>query len=584
MSRLSLRAAVAVVLSGFAGAAAALDIAGLDKSVDACTDFYQFTNRKWIDATTIPADRARWSTMDIMGQRNEKLLLEAIEAEVKAPVAKKRYKPGEPQYMALRYYQSGMNANRIAYSSYEPLLPMYERVKTVAAPADLARTLGYLHTWGIPAGFNFEVDADRKDSTVYLAEVTQGGLGIGDRDYYFLEDERTKGLREGYRKHVTHMFELLGDKHDVAGANAATVIALETELARASMTATERRDIDKTYNKMTLAQLTELAPGLPWADYFKELGAPGLAELNVAQPAFFKKLGELAASRPAAEWQTYLRWQLIHAGATKLEPKFEDEHFDFYERQFKGVQTPPPRHRRVLGIVGGPYGSQGVGMGLGMVFVDKNFPPEAKVRAQAMIDNVKAALRQRLTRADWMTEETRKRSLEKLDTMQVKIGYPDKWRDFKGVMIGHGNFLENWLLSNQLDVKRDLGRIGKPVDRSEWFMAPYVVNAYYNPPGNEIVFPASILQPPYFDMAADDASNYGGIGMVIGHEITHGFDNRGRRFDKNGNMTDWWTAEDERRYNARAEHIERQYSSFEGVEGVKPNAQMRLKQDEEGTI
>jgi predicted metalloendopeptidase len=296
----------------------------------------------------------------------------------------------------------------------------------------------------------------------------------------------------------------------------------------------------------------------------------------VAQPAFFEALARLAAERPMAEWQTYLRWHVLHAAADKLPGRFDDENFDFYERQFRGTQTPPPRHRRVLRIIGGDFGEQGLGMAIGRIFVDKAFPPEAKSRALELIGNVKAALGDRLRTVDWMTEETRKRSLEKLDAMQIKIGYPDKWRDYSGADIGPYSFAENWMRSAALDVRRDVSRLGKPVDRGDWLMSPHIVNAYYNARGNEIVFPAAILQPPYFDARADDALNYGGIGMVIGHEITHGFDNRGRRFDKEGNLRDWWTPEDERRYTERAQRIVQQYAVFEGVEGVKPNGTLTL--------
>ena len=567
---------LAAALAALAATAhAALDVPGLDRTIDACADFYQFANKSWLQATPIPSDRARWGTFEIIDQRNEKVLLEAIDRELKSNYQAQKYARGTPEWMALKYYQSGMNTNRIEYHGYRPLVALFDRAQAVASPADLARTLGYLHANGIGAGFALSVEADRKNSTRYLAEISQGGLGLPDRDYYFLEDERSTRLREGYRKHVARMFELLGDSTEAAARNAATVIGLETELARASMTATERRDVDKTYNKKTVAELAAEAPGFPWAEYFAALGARDFAEMNVAQPGFFKVFARLAAER-GADWKTYLRWHIVHDAATKMPKRFDEEHFDFYERQFKGVETAPPRHRKVLKIVAGNFGEQGVGMAIGRIFVDEAFPPAAKARALELIANVKAALQDRLKAADWMTEETRRRSLEKLATMQVKIGYPDKWRDYAGARIGQGNFLENWLASNHFDHLRDVGRIGRPVDRSEWFMSPHVVNAYYNPSANEIVFPAAILQPPYFEMKADDALNYGGIGMVIGHEITHGFDNRGRRFDKDGNMRDWWTAEDERRYNERAQLIERQYAAFDGVDGVKPNGTLTL--------
>ena len=568
-----LLAAALAALSASSGAA--LDVAGLDRSVDACGDLYLHANKMWIDSTPIPADRAAWGPSQEMDQRNEKILLHAIEQEAKTPYNLRKYARGTPEWMAIQYYASGMDMKTIDKHRYRPLLPLLERANAVDSPAALARTLGYLHTKGIGAGFSFSVDPDRKDSTRYLADISQGGLGLPDRDYYFLDDERSKGVREKYRKHVARMFELLDDAPDVAARSADTVVALETEFARASMTASERRDVDKTYSKETIAELAAAAPGFPWAEYFAALGAAGVEQVNVAQPTFFAAFARLAQER-TADWKTYLRWQIIHAGADKLPASFEDANFDFYERELKGVQAPPPRSRRVLKVIGGPYGAQGVGMALGRIFVGEAFPPAAKARALELVNNVKAALRERLKAAAWMSEETRRVSLEKLAAMVTKIGYPDTWREYGYAQIGRGLFLENWLASNNLDHRRDVARIGKAVDRGEWFMSPHIVNAYYNPSANEIVFPAAILQPPFFDAQADDALNYGAIGMVIGHEITHGFDDRGRRFDKDGNLRDWWTAEDGQRYNERARVIEQQYASYEGVDGVKPNGTLTL--------
>ena len=576
MKRLLPRGLLAATLTALVpGAHGALDVAGIDRSVDACTDFYQFANKSWLAATVIPSDRARWGTFEIIDQRNEKVLLETFNREIRKPAHLQTYARGTPESMAIEYYKSGMNANRIEYHNYRVLVPLFQRASAAATPAEIAASIGYLHTTGVGAGFSYSVEPDRKDSTRYLLELSQGGLGMPDRDYYVLDDERSKKLREGYRTHVRRMFELLDDPPEVAARNADSVIKLETELAKVSMTATDRRDIDKTLNRRTVAELAAEAPGFPWDAYLDALQARNVESLNVAQPEFFKAFAKLA-NDPAYDWKNYMRWQIVHAAATKLPKRFDEEHFDFYERQFKGVQTPPPRHRSVLKIVGGPYGEQGVGMAIGRIFVNETFPPEAKKRALELVNNVKAALQDRLKAASWMTEETRKRSLEKLATMQVKIGYPDKWRDYTGARIGMGKFLENWLASQQFDHQRDMMRIGRPVDRGEWLIAPHIVNAYYNQAANEIVFPAAILQPPYFDANADDAVNYGGIGMVIGHEITHGFDNRGRRYDKDGNLRDWWTPEDEKRYTERAAVIESQYASMDGVDGLKPNGTLTL--------
>ncbi len=566
-------AAVAIALATTSmPALPALDVAGVDKSIDACTDFYRYSNRSWLESTAIPEDRARWGTFEVIEQRNEALLRAAFEEALKNPLPPE----GSAERKVFQYYASGMDTAAIERNGLKPL----ENVFSVAAGVDdvvsLARALARFHSWGIGAGFSFNVTPDAKQSTRYLPDLGQSGIGLPDRDYYFLEDERSKRLRAGYLKHVEKMFALAGDTPESAAKSAASVFALETELARASMTALDRRDVDKTYNKATLAQLEQSAPGFPWRAYLADIGASHSTDFDMNQPEFLKAFARLAPERPAAEWRTYLRWHALHQTAPTLPAAFEEENFDFYSRQFAGIKVQPPRHRRVFGLLGGQFGATGMGMAVGKVYVDRAFSPEARARALELVSNVRAALVDRLKTVDWMTEETRARSLEKAAGIVIKIGYPDRWRDYSTMQVGPHSFADNRLRAAEYDLKRLVARIGKPVDRSEWFMSPHIVNAYYSSPGNEIVFPAAILQPPYFDMKADDAFNYGGIGMVIGHEITHGFDNRGRRFDKEGNLRDWWTAEDSRRYEERARKVEAQYSAFQGVEGVKVSGELTL--------
>ena len=451
-------------------AQAALDVAGLDKSIDACTDLYQYANKSWLTTTQIPADRSSWGTVQVIAKHNEEVLFGILDKGMRE-VSGHKYKRGSPEWMTFNYYRAGMDQNRIEYWSYSPIRPLLKIAAEVKTPADIASALGRLHAQGIGAGFTFEVEPDRKDSAHYLAQFVQGGLGLPDREYYFLDDERSKQAREGYLKHMQKMFELMQDTPEQAQRNAQTVFALEKELAQASMTATERRDVDKTYNKMTQAELATLTPQLPWKNYFAALGAAGEPDVNVNQPEFLKAVARLAAERPQ-DWQAYLRWHIVHAAAPALPLAFEKEDFDFYDRQLRGVKDPPPRKRKVLRIMGGRYGEQGVGMAIGKLFVDASFPPEAKARSLVLINNVKAALLERLKAASWMTEETRKRSLEKLAGIDVKIGYPDKWRDYTGAEIGPGNFVENWLAANRFDQAREVARLGKEVDRSEWLLAP----------------------------------------------------------------------------------------------------------------
>ena len=566
------RPLAALAIAALPGTALALDVKGLDKGVNACTDFYQYANRKWLASTEIPADRSFWGTGSIIGRQNEDLLIRLLEEAAKKPLPP----PGTATRKVIEYYKRGMEEAGIRHWQLKPLTPFLGPIAILDDKQAMARLVAELHTRGIFPGFGFNVGLDRKDSTRYIAEIRQGGLGLPDRDYYFLEDERSKQIRESYREHLVKVLKLNGDDDATAAANAATILDLETELARASMTAVERRDLEKTYNRMTPAELAAAAPGFDWQAYFEGIRAPKLAHLNVNQPAFAKRFAELVAERPIAQWRPYLRWQLLRHTSDKLDHRYESLHFEFFGRVLRGQADPGPRSRRVLEIISGPYGNAPMAEALGQLYVEKTFPPSAKARALAMVQNVKDALADRLRTVDWMTEETRARSLEKLATMRIKIGYPDRWKDLSASSVGDLLFVENWMAANIFNHERELGRLDLQVDRDEWFISPHIVNAYYNASGNEIVFPAAILRPPFFDAKADDAVNYGAIGTVIGHEITHGFDDRGRLFDKDGNMRDWWTEEDARRYKERARKIEAQYGNFTGVDGIKVNGALTL--------
>lgn len=572
MTRFPVRTALAMALAALAlPAAAALDVAGLDKSIAVCKDFYNHANKRWMEANRIPADRATWSAASVLARSTEDELREIIEAALKKPP-----RNGTPQRKMLDYYASGMDVDNIRHWQLKTIAVQLGTIRAIDGADPLARKIGELHARGIRPGFTFEVDQDRKDSKRYLAEIGQGGLGLPERDFYFRDDERTKAIRDEYRKHLVRVNVLYGDAQQLAERSAERVIALETELARASMTAVERRDVDKTYNLMSVADLQKLAPGFPWGAYLEGLLAPQVTELNVQQPAFFTRFAQLVAERPVEDWHAYLRWHLLQATSDKLDERYHALHFDFYERTLKGVKEPPPRWRHVLRVINGPYGTEPMSEALGMLYVERKFPPQAKARALELVQNVKDALADRLRSVDWMTEQTRALSLDKLAAMRIKIGYPDRWKDVSEANIARRLFVENWMSANQFAHLRDVARLGKPVQRDEWIMSPQIVNAYYNPTLNEIVFPAAILQPPFFDAKADDAVNYGAIGMAIGHEITHGFDDRGRRFDKDGNLRDWWTAEDARRYQERAKKVELQYNNFEGIEGIKVNGALTL--------
>jgi len=573
MKRTFLPALAAALLAGFALAAHALDVKGLDRPAGACSDFWQYANKKWLDTTEIPADRTFWGSASMIARANEDMLIRILDEALK----KKELPPwGSPQRMVVEYYASGMDEARVRHWQLKPLAPLLSDIAALREREALARMLGDLHARGIFPGFGFEVELDRRVAGRYVAEVRQGGLGLPDRDYYFLDDDRSKQIRAAYRDHLVRVLKVNGDDDTQAAANATTIIELETELARVSMTAVEKRDLEKTYNKMTPAKLAEIAPGFAWKAYFETLLAPDLRELVVNQPAFMTHFARLVAERPIEQWRPYLRWHLLQATSDKLDPRYETPHFEFYGKLLRGQAELAPRSRRVLEIISGPYGNAPVAEALGRLYVERAFPPEAKAKALELVGNVKAALADRLRTVDWMTEETRKSSLEKVAAMRIKIGYPDRWKDLSNANVGPHVFVDNWMMANMFEHQRTLKRLDKPVDRDEWFMSPHVVNAYYNASGNEIVFPAAILQPPFFNAKADDAVNYGAIGTVIGHEITHGFDDRGRLFDKDGNMRDWWSEEDSRRYKERAKKVEAQYGGFTAIDGIKVNGALTL--------
>ena len=562
-----------VILAAWAGAAAAtLDVAGLDPAIGACGDFYRYANGRWIESVPIPADRTRWGTFDMIEERNQKSLIASLDSALRRDLPPR----GSAQRMAIDFYASGMDRDAIEKAGTAPIELYLARATKVDGPREIAATLAQMHWVGIDAGFDFAIRPDAKDATRWLASLFQGGLGLPDHDYYFLGDPRSVKIREAYRGHVERMLALAGDDAATSSRNAAAAFALETELARASMTAVERRDVEKTYNKMTLTELAVLAPGFPWKEYFEAAGAGTVTVLNVAQPEFFKAFAKLAATREAADWQAYLRWQVLRETADKLPRAFAQAHYDFYDVVLRGSREPPPRARKVIELIAGRTGTEPMGQALSRVYIENAFTPEAKARVEALVANLQVALAARLAKLDWMGEETRRRALEKLAAMRVKIAYPDRWRDYGGAEVGPYSFIENWLHAKRFFHRWVLARIDQPVNRDEWFTSPHITNAFYSRAGNEIVFPAGILQPPFFDAKADDATNYGAIGAIIGHEITHGFDDNGRRFDAVGNMTDWWTEEDARRYVERAQRVERQYGAFVGVEDIKVNGKLTL--------
>jgi predicted metalloendopeptidase len=532
-----------------------IDPSDLDPSASPCRDFYKYGDGGWIQKHPIPADYPSWGTFYELDERNRESLHQTLEnlARDRATAA-----PGSEEKKLGDFYAVCMDEAAIETQGIAPLKADFARIDAITDRAGLVSEIARLQTFGVNAVFAFGSEQDRKSVNDVIGAVQQNGLGLPERDYYLKNDADSKKLRAGYEKHVAKMFELAGTPRARAASDAKAILAFETKLARGSMTTVENRNPDNTYHKKSAEDLARLTPHLSWPAYFRGIGAPPIAAVNVWQPHFFETVDGLLAETAMPTWKAYLKWQLLTQAAPSLSKKFVDENFDFFGRTLQGTPQNLPRWKRCV------YATDGaLGMALGKIFVKEHFPPEAKLRADELIRNMIAALHDDIEALPWMGEATRKAALEKLAAFDPKIGYPQNWRDYSSYTVASdGPYVANVMKGAEFEYRRDLGKIGKPVDRTDWGMNPQEVNAYYNPQKNEIVFPAGILQPPFFDGQADDAVNYGGIGAVIGHEMTHGFDDEGRKFDAQGNQRDWWTAEDAKNYEARAACVEKQFSDY----------------------
>jgi predicted metalloendopeptidase len=540
-----------------------IDSSNFDTSVKPSDDFFLYANGGWIKRTTIPPDETRWGSFNSLIEQNKDALHAVAEKAAKInSTDPDRKKVGD-------YYASGMGEKTIEAMKAKPLKDDLAKIDSMKDKNDVLKEIAHLHMSGVNAFFNFGSSQDDKDSTREIAQAAQGGLGMPDRDYYTKTDDASKKLRDQYVAHITKMLTLLGEPATKADEDAKKIMALETSLAEASRTRVELRDPDKNYNKMTQDELQKLTPDWNWGDYFKEIGLTNPGDIDVHQPDFFKAVNTAFTSTSLDDWRSYLRWHLINAAASALSSDFVNEDFNFKEETLRGAKQIKPRWKRVVSSEDGE-----IGEALGKLYVNEYFPPAAKARALELINNLKDALADRIKTLEWMDEPTKKAALEKLAAFQVKIGYPEKWRDYSSLMIDRGPFVLNELRAENFESKRQLNKIGKPVDRTEWGMTPPTVNAYYNPKMNEIVFPAGILQPPFFFANADDAVNYGGIGCVIGHEMTHGFDDQGRKYDKVGNLTDWWTKESADAYEKRRKAVVDQYNEYEALPGLHVNGEL----------
>ncbi len=548
-----------------AGDAPRFSLQYMDRSVAPGDDFYRYAAGTWLRNNPVPADKTRWSGFEELRERNWRLIRGILESVA----ADRSVGPGTPARQVGDFFSSAMDTNRIAKLGLDPIRSDLRRIEGVKDVPGLMTLLASLHQAEVGGMFSSGVAPDAKRSSIYAFEVNQGGLGLPDRDYY-LKDEFLS-QREAYRAHVTRMFALLGEPTNAAAAHAAVVLDLETALARGSRTRVELRDPNKNYHKVLRAELTAEYPSLEWPRYLAENALAEVPYVIVGQPEFFAALVGQLKARPIADWRTYLRWHLLRASAPYLAPPFEDEHFAFYGRTLRGQETPEPRWQRAAKVIDG-----GLGEALGRLYVEKYFPPAARERMTELVGNLREVFKDRLANVAWMSPDTREKALSKFARFTQKIGHPEKFRDYSALVIRRDDYLGNVRRAARFESRRQLTRVGQEVDRTEWEMTPQTVNAYFNPLQNEIVFPAGILQPPFFDVQADDAVNYGAIGMVIGHEITHGYDDQGRQFDAQGNLHDWWTEADAREFDARAARLVEQYNAYEVLPGLHVNGKLTL--------
>ena len=538
----------------------------LDRSVEPGTDFYRFANGTWLKNNPVPADKSRWAAFSELAERNWYLIHEILDSAAAEASSGTNL---TPRQQVGAFYASALDTNRIEALGIQPIAADLKRIDRVRSTKELIALLADFHERGIGGMFGAGVEPDSKNSAIYCVSLGQGGLSLPDRDYYLQESFVEKLY--AYRLHVQRMFQLLGEKPADAEAHASTVVLLETDLARASRSRVDLRDPNKNYNKFTGTQFTASTPALHWDVYFAGTGLGTPAYEIVGQPEFFTALNDLVAKRPLADWKTYLRWKLLNGSASFLPAAFEQEHFNFYGRTLSGQPEQEPRWKRSAKIIDGT-----IGEALGQLYVEKYFPPAARERMNELVANLRAVFHDRLEKVPWMTDATRAKALAKFARFTVKIGHPDKFRDYSSIVVRRDDFLGNYRRAAVFESRREAARVGQPVDRSEWHMTPETVNAYFSPDQNEIVFPAGILQPPFFDLTKDDAVNYGGIGVVIGHEITHGYDDQGRKYDAEGNLNDWWTEADAKAFDERAQRVVDQYNAFEALPGLHVNGKLTL--------
>ncbi len=536
----------------------------LDRSVSPCVNFYQFACGSWMKNNPIPGDQSTWGRFNELDERNKSILRDILETS-----SAKKTRSAVEQRIG-DYYQACMDEKGIEARGTAPIKPMMDRINALKDKKQLTGELIRLHQSMVDVMFNLTSGQDFKNAQDVIAQLDQGGIGLPERDYYFKTDEKSASIRKAYVAHIAKMFELAGDKPEVAAKKADVVMKLETALAKGHLDVVTRRDPQKLDHRMPVKELVALAPSIDWSTYLPAMGA-NQATLNVAVPDAFKTIDELIRTVPLDEWKNYLAWHVIHAAAPLMPKAFVDENFAFYSRTLTGTKTQKPRWKRCVQFVDGDLGEA-----LGQKYVELTFGDKGKERTLAMVRALEKALAEDIEKLAWMTAETKKKALEKLHAISNKIGFPEKWRDYSALEIKPDDAVGNSFRANAFEFKRQMAKIGKPVDKNEWFMSPPTVNAYYDPQNNNINFPAGILQPPFYDNRMDDAVNFGAIGAVIGHELTHGFDDQGAQFDAKGNLENWWTEKDLKEFERRTQCFEQQYAGYTATDDVKLNGKLTL--------